>query len=230
LTAPRRDRYSQRMLSLRAVTVGLFALVSLCTGTKAAEYATIDEAIARGDIVEVRRHLALDPKRAQRAPDAALSPLHNAILRNRTEIAMLLLESGADVNEPDRSQRTPLHLAVERNNLAVLQALLARKAKPNERDKIGWTPLHHAAAKDRVEIAKALLQGGADVKTLSERGGTALHEAAASGGAEMIKLLLDAKVDPTIVSKMGVTALDIAREYKNEAAIAALTPLTPTKK
>ena len=222
------------MIFTRAVVAGLVAIISVCLGARAADpatrYATIDEAIARGDIGDVRKHLSLDAKRAQPSAGAALAPLHNAILRNRTEIAVLLLDAGADVNAPDRSQRTPLHLAVERNNLAVLQALLARKAKPNERDKIGWTPLHHAAAKDRVEIARALLQGGADVNTLSERGGTALHEAAASGRAEMVKLLLEAKVDPTVVSKMGVTALDIAREYKNGAAIAILTPLTPAKK
>jgi ankyrin repeat protein len=57
---------------------------------------------------------------------------------------------------------------------------------------------------------------------LSARGGTPLHEAAVSAGAEMVRLLLDAGVDPKVVSKTGVTALDIAKEFKNEAAIAAL--------
>jgi ankyrin repeat protein len=222
------------MLSLRIAKSALLLLASFCltlsTLAQTPKYATIDEAIARGDIEDVRKHLAVDPKRVQRLPEAALSPLHNAILRNRAEIAMLLIDSGADVNEPDGGKRTPLHLAVERNNVPILKALLAHKAKPNERDKAGWTPLHNAAAKDRVAIARALLEGGADIKTLSERGGTALHEGAASGSAEMVKLLLDAKADPTVVSKTGVTALDIAREYKNEAAIVLLTPLTPAKK
>lgn len=193
-------------------------------------YPTIDEAIARGDLDDVRRHLSIDPKRVHPAGQTALAPLHQAILRNRTEIALLLLEKGASVDLPDRSRRTPLHLAVERNNAGVAQALLERKAKPNERDKDGWTPLHHAAAKDRLAVARALLKGGANPMTLSERGGTPLHEAAASGSAEMVQLFLDAKVDPAVVSKLGVTALDIAREYKNEAAIKLLTPLTPAKK
>lgn len=193
-------------------------------------YPTIDESIARGDLDDVKLHLATDPARVKRGPEAAMSPLHQAILRNRTEIALLLMERGADVNEPDRSQRTPLHLAVERASVPLVEALLARKAKPNERDRMGWTPLHHAAAKDRVAIAKALLKGGANPSTLSERGGTALHEAAASGGAEMIQMFLDAKVDPKVVSKLGVTALDIAKEFKNEVAIKMLEPLTPPKK
>ena len=61
--------------------------------------------------------------------------------------------------------------------------------------------------------------------TLSARGGTPLHEAAASGGAELIKLLIEHKVDPKLKSKEGVTALDIAKQYKNEAAITALSGL-----
>ncbi|WP_158305475.1 ankyrin repeat domain-containing protein [Opitutus terrae] len=186
-------------------------------------FATIDEAIARDDLADVQRHLALNPTLARHGANAALAPLHQAILRNRTAIALLLLEAGADANAPDRSRRTPLHLAVERDNLPILEALLARGARPSERDRIGWTPLHHAAAKDRLDLARALLKSGADPMTLSDGGGTPLHEAAASGSAEMVRLLLDAGVDASVVSKSGVTALEIAREYHNEPAIAALT-------
>ena len=195
----------------------------------APKYATVDEAIARGDLEDVRLHVKLRPAAVQGNPDAALAPLHQAILRNRNEIALFLLEAGAGVDTPDRSRRTPLHLAVERGNLPLVEALLARRAQPDELDKLGWTPLHHAAAKDRVAIARALLKGGARAGSLSERGGTPLHEAAASGSAEMVRLFLTAGVDPKVVSKLGVTALDIAREFKNEAAIGLLKPLTPAR-
>lgn len=194
------------------------------------KYPTLDEAIARGDLDDVKTHLKQNPGAAQKGKDPALAPLHQAILRNRTEIALFLLEAGASPDVPDRSSRTPLHLAVERANLALVEALLKRKAKPDALDKMGWTPLHHAAAKDKLAIAKALVAGGANAKALSERGGTPLHEAAASGSADMVKLFLDAGVDPKVVSKLGVTALDIAREFKNEAAIALLAPLTPARK
>ena len=194
------------------------------------KYPTIDEAIARGDLEDVKAHLKQSPGAAQQGKDPALAPLHQAILRNRSEIALLLLEAGASPDAPDRSSRTPLHLAVERANLALVEALLKRKAKPDLLDKMGWTPLHHAAAKDKLAIAKALVAGGANAKALSERGGTPLHEAAASGSADMVKLFLDAGVDPKVVSKLGVTALDIAREFKNETAIGILAPLTPARK
>ncbi|MCE2861882.1 MAG: ankyrin repeat domain-containing protein [Opitutaceae bacterium] len=194
------------------------------------KYPTIDEAIARGDLDDVKTHLKQNQEAARKGKDASLAPLHQAILRNRTEIALHLLDAGASPDTPDRSSRTPLHLAVERANLPLVEALLKRKAKPDELDKMGWTPLHHAAAKDKLAIAKALVAGGANAKALSERGGTPLHEAAASGGAEMVKLFLDAGVDPKVVSKLGVTALDIAREFKNEAALPILAPLTPARK
>ena len=112
---------------------------------------------------------------------------------------------------------------MERNNPLLVTALLKSGAKPDVRDKDGWTPLHHAAAKNQLDTAKALLAGGANPMVLSELGGTPLHEAAASGGAEMIQLLLAHKVDPTVKSKQGVTALDIAKKYKNQAAITALS-------
>ena len=137
-------------------------------------------------------------------------------------------EGAARTRAPERAAH--LHLAVERANVTLVEALLRRKAKPDTLDKTGWTPLHHAAAKDKVAVAKALIAGGANAKALSERGGTPLHEAAASGSAEMVNLFLNAGVDPAIVSKLGVTALDIAREFKNEAAIKILSALPPAKK
>jgi ankyrin repeat protein len=189
-------------------------------------YPTIDEAIAKGDIADVRLHLKANPESLNKGGrETSRPPLEQAVQRNKTEIAVLLLESGADTNTLTASKRTPLHLAVERNNPAVAAALLKAGAKPNARDKDGWTPLHHAAAKNQLETAKVLLAGGADPMILSELGGTPLHEAAASGGAEIIRLLLEHKVDPKVVSKENVTALDIAKKYKNQPAIDVLSAL-----
>ncbi len=184
--------------------------------------ATLNEAIARGDLADVRRHLEMEPIRLHGAKGARLTPIQQAILRKQTAIALLLLERGADAQAPDGSGQTPLHLAVERGDAEVVAELLARQADPARRDKIGWTPLHHAAAKDRLEIARLLLDAGLDPNVRSERGGTPLHEAAASGGAEMARLLLARGADPSVRSSTGVTALGVAREYDNSAVIPLL--------
>jgi len=186
-------------------------------------YQTIDEAIAKGDLADVKLHLAATPDAANQGRDKTRSPLAQAVLRNKTEIALALLEAGAKPDGLDSSQRTILHLAVDRGNATVVAALLKAKANPNLGDKDGWTPLHHAAAKNQLEIAKLLLAGGANPMLLSKLGGTPLHEAAASAGAELVQLLLDHKVDPTIKSKENVTALDIARKYNNQAAVKVLS-------
>lgn len=222
------ENFRKLVLNAIAWTAGVQVPATGVVGKVAAApvYQTIDEAIAKGDLEDVKLHLAADPKRAGTGgKPSSRPPLEQAILRNKTDIALLLLASGADVNTVNASQRTPLHIAVERNNPQVATALLKAGAKPNERDKDGWTPLHHAAAKNQLETAKAILAGGADPTTLSELGGTPLHEAAASGGAEIVQLFLDHKVDPTVKSKQGVTALDIAKEYKNQPAIDVLSKL-----
>ncbi len=187
--------------------------------------ATLDEAIARGDLDDVKRHLAFDPARVQGDAEAKLKPLHQAILRRKPEVAALLLAAGASPTAPDSSRRSPLHLAVERGDAGMVELLLLAGADPTVRDNRGWTPLHHAAAKNQIEIARLLLDAPTDPNILSELGGTPLHEAAASGSVALVELFLDRGTDPKIRSKPGVTALDIAREYKNTEVIAYLEKL-----
>lgn len=204
------------------VWISAFLIGTVFSAVAEIHYATIDEAIARGDVKDVKAHLAANPETANRGKHPKMSPLQMAVLRKQSEIAIVLMDAGADVNLKDGSDRTPLHLAVERRDLSVLQALLSHQARPNERDRVGWTPLHHAAAKDQVDLARALIEGGADPMTLSEGGGTPLHEAAASGGADMVQLLLDHGVDPGVISKTGETALAIAQRRENQAAVEVL--------
>jgi hypothetical protein len=185
-------------------------------------YQTIDEAIAHGDLADVKRHLARSPELVRSTPGAKLTPLHQAILRRKPDIVALLLDAGADLNAPDNANRTPLSMAVERGDATIVTLLLARHADATRRDRTGWTALHHAAAKNQIEIARLLLDAGVDPNALSELGGTPLHEAAAGASAAMVQLLLTRGANPAIRSKPGVTALDLAREFKNTAAIEVL--------
>ena len=75
-----------------------------CVGLRAAEaaapaaYATLDEAVARGAVADVTRLLDADPAALDRPGASKLAPLHQAILRKKTAIALILIERGADVN------------------------------------------------------------------------------------------------------------------------------------
>jgi hypothetical protein len=220
------ENFRKLVLNGIAWTAGLEVPETGVTATAVAAapaYQTIDQSIARGTPEDVRNFIQANPDSLQKGTrPTSRSPLEQAVLRNKQDTAILLLEAGAEPNVADASKRTPLHLAIDRNNPVLITALLKAGAKPDLRDKDGWTPLHHAAAKNQLATAKALLDGGADPTTLSDLGGTPLHEAAASGGKEIIELLLAAKIDPSIKSKQNVTALDIAKEYKNQPAIDAL--------
>ncbi len=208
-----------RTLLLGVVVVGMLA----CSKPpESPQYATIDESIARGDLADVKLHVAAKPKSVNTGKRPNMAPLHMAILRQHTDIALYLIENGADVNAVDGGSRTPLHLCVDRDLPAVATALLEQGAKPNEWDKGGWTPLHNAGAKKKFGVGKALIAGGANPSALSKRGGTPLHEAAASASGDFVQFLLDQDVDPAIYSHDGSTAWSVAQEMRNEAALTVL--------
>ena len=203
----------------------LYLLLALLVANAAAASMTIDEAIARGDLPEVQRLVEADPERASQGAHPKLTPLHQAILRKRTKIALALIAASADLNATDSSKRTPAHLAVERNLPELIAPLAEEGAKLSELDAVGWTPLHWAAAKDQLKMAEALIAAGAEVHTRTARGGTILHEAAASGSEAMLRLCLEAGVDPAVVASDGGTALEVAEAHQNEAALAWLRPI-----
>ncbi len=205
--------------------IGIAVLLTALFVAQGLSAKTIDTAIARGDLPEVKRLLDTEPALASQGAHPRLPPLHQAILRKRTEIALVLIAAGADVSALDSSQRTPAHLAVERNLPDLIAPLAEAGARLSELDAVGWTPLHWAAAKDQLEIAKALIEAGADVHARTARGGTILHEAASTGGEAMVRLCLDKGVDTTVVASDGGTALEVAEAFKNEAAIAWLRPI-----
>ncbi len=115
------------------------ALVFLTVSANAApKNETIDRAIAKGDLADVQAHLTQNPESARKGgKPSSRAPLEQAILRKKTEIALLLIKSGADANSSNASKRTPLHLAVERNLPTVAKALIDAGAKTDVLDKKG---------------------------------------------------------------------------------------------
>jgi ankyrin repeat protein len=61
-------------------------------------------------------------------PDGGYSPLHSAAMRNRPEIAALLIEKGSDVNALDNKGHTPLYYARTCENQEMVTLLNAHGA------------------------------------------------------------------------------------------------------
>jgi ankyrin repeat protein len=136
-------------------------------------------------------------------------PIVAAITNNHIELAMYLLEKGADPNAADDFyRRTPLYAAVEmrnpdytretapplpdsRNPMDLIKALLARGANPNAQ--VNTTPV------------RGFMQVSANWVNFD--GQTALIRAALAGDIMLIRLLLEYGADPNIKTYEGSTAL-----------------------
>ena len=186
------------------------------------KYKMINQSIAVGDLEDIKSHIERDPEIIDDPGKSKMTPLHQAVLRKKEDVAELLLNLGAKPNIPTGNGQTALHLAINRGLPSVCALLITKGADLNAQDENGWTPLHLAAAKDRIDIARILIESGANLQILSTAGGTPLHEAAPSASAEMAQLLLDSGIDPMAKSNDGKTALDHAITYKNEAVIQLL--------
>ncbi len=121
--------------------------------------------------------------------------LHEATLGEDEEVALLLIQSGADVNVANNEGATPLCFASLMGLPRVVTALLERGANPNVRME-GVTPLHVATGitfmnrkpsgewesfgemltrtgrdgNDFLKVTKALVEAGAEVNALSSKG------------------------------------------------------------
>jgi len=84
------------------------------------------------------------------------TPLHAATAGGHTDIALLLVNRGANVNLEDAGRHTPLHIAAENGLADVVRALLNRGADPFAVDAEDRTPLARAAARNRNEIIDLL--------------------------------------------------------------------------
>ena len=95
----------------------------------------IAEAIASGDIEELRGFLNRPQQRGrvnERQPSSGSTPLSNAALHGRLEIAKVLLRRGAKVSGSNRDGNTPLHVAAFLCREDIVKLLLDKGASPSQ--------------------------------------------------------------------------------------------------
>ncbi len=129
------------------------------------------------------------------SPFAAAEALLESVRAGNGEVAIELVEEGADVHEAESNGTTALHYAVHNGDLALVRKLIDAGANVNAMNSYGSSPMSEAAILGDAEIVEALLDAGADPESPNADGQTALMVVARSSNLKTAMLLLDAGAD-----------------------------------
>jgi ankyrin repeat protein len=137
------------------------------------------------------------------------TPLCTAARRGRSEAVKLLLQYAAEIQEPDRWDKTPLFYAALWGRTTIAKLLLDAGATPNAKcgeDKA--TPLCVAAQYGHSEIVELLLQYAVDINEINGKGQSPLLWATIKGRTNICQQLVDHNADVDLYShKTGTTSL-----------------------
>ncbi len=169
---------------LWAVYTGHAELAELASGGRQPDFF---EACALGRRERAAEILARDPKLVHEYSADGFSPLGLAVFFGHVDIARLLVERGADVDQPSRNalRVAPLHSAVASGTLELVELLLSNGARPDCTESADATPLHSAAGHGSREMVDRLLASGADRRRRTKDGKTAADLAREYGHGEL---------------------------------------------
>ena len=120
------------------------------------KYNDIDQAIARGDLADVTLQITRYPERINQGGHPKLTPLHQAILRKKEDIAIALIKAGADVNQANSNDATPLFIAACIAHESCVALLIHAGADIRKACKNGYTPMKVATDNKREKVATLL--------------------------------------------------------------------------
>ena len=147
------------------------------------------------------------------------SLLMHAIDKNQTEIALLLMKNGADINFKDDFGWTAVHFACFKGNYDILIYLISMDANLNLKDQMGRTPIQVASSEGHKKIIIPLILLGANIDEQDDLGNSPLHNAITSGHVEIVQLLISKKAFVNVSNNDGHTPLDVAI-FENQCEIA----------
>ena len=118
------------------------------------------------------------------------TPLRIAAEKGYIDVAMFLIETGADVNGTDANGNTPLIFIIHKTgDLKIIKRLLEKGATVNTQNHTGETALMYAAWRGYANIVRLLLENRADATLKNRQGDTALTLAESKGHLEIVEML-----------------------------------------
>jgi ankyrin repeat protein len=94
--------------------------------------------------------------------------------RNRKEVAIMLVDCGADIAAQNNDGKTPLHLALS-EQLEVARKLIEWGADVTAKNEDGETLLHLASKLGDMKLVLLLIEHGADATAKNKDGATVLN-------------------------------------------------------
>jgi ankyrin repeat protein len=191
-------------MTFKASLMGILLLVATTAGAETSS--PLVDAARTGDWSAVRSLVAAGKTAVNSADADGTRPLHWAIRANETEIAELLIRSGADAKAADRLGVTPLLLAAMNGNGPIMRKLLVAGANANQVEKTGETILMVATRTGDADAVRALLEHGANANTAEPQLQlTPLMVAAEAGYPEIVADLIKHGADIQVRTRTGAT-------------------------
>lgn len=106
----------------------------------------IHEAVITGNMEAVMQYIKADSDLNEKEPMGGSSPLISAATFGKTEVALALIEAGADVNSTNNEGSTALHTAAFFCRMEIVEALLANGADKSIKNNVGSTALDSVTA------------------------------------------------------------------------------------
>lgn len=138
------------------------------------------------------------------------TPLHAAATAGQTDIMVLLMSYGADINAPAQLGYTPLFMAASNSRPNATRLLLQAGADPDPVCAQGVTPLFAAVDRCAVQVVQILLDSGACPFARNGMGDEPLHIAARQGQVEIAQALVEAGANIHEIGAQGMPAYALA--------------------
>lgn len=149
-------------------------------------------------------------------------PLTLAAIKGFTEIGLILLKHGANVEERAANGMTPIMAACSQGSLAMVTLLQGHGAMINVKNNIGETPLYCACSFGCCDVVQFLLRHGASVRKTTQDGDTALHVACIRGHVDVAEILLKNQANVNKAGQFQRSPLHCATLRNNKALIKLL--------
>jgi ankyrin repeat protein len=133
--------------------------------------------------------------------DYGKSPLLLACRLQHTELALMLIEKGANIYLEDIYQRQPLHYACFLEDTTLVKALIEKHNDVNIEDEEGMTPLAYAVVSGNAETVTELLKKGATLNSGDFEGNHLQCAAFLNENAVEILRILDQEIKEEQIDK-----------------------------